>query len=98
MPARVNSCPFSQLSCDNPAKPESLGRPAAVNQNVGAGDKARSVGAEKNCQRPNLLHLAPPAHWNLRSKLGVADGILNQNRIHLRCKRAGADGVDSDAV
>src|SRR6516225_3731978 len=80
------------LSFGPVALPERI---AAVDDEGGAGNVARSGGGKKNRERADLLRLAWPTHRN------GADEGLNDRRVLLRpfqvrlChKEAGTDGVD----
>src|SRR6185312_14000723 len=72
--------------------------PAAVDQNVRAGDEAGVFGTEISRERADLFHAAPAADRNVRDKLRVELRILHERRVHFRAERAGADAVDRDAL
>src|SRR6267143_782993 len=70
--------------------------PPAVNQNVGSCDKAGGLGAKVNRKLADLFHFAPAGERNFGDELPAEFRVLHQRRVHLRCKRPGADAVDSD--
>lgn len=72
--------------------------PAAVNQDVRAGDEAGVLGAEIDREVANLFDLAPPAQRDLGDELLVQLGVLDQRCIHLGGDRTGADAVDGDLL
>ena len=57
------------------------GGPAAVNQDVGAGDKPGFFGAEKQRQFADFLHVAPSANWNLRDELRVQFRVVQNGPV-----------------
>ena len=70
--------------------------PAAVEQDVCAGDEARFFGAKEQRQLADFFHVTPPADRNLRYELCVQFRIVENGAIQLGCERTGTDPVDRD--
>src|SRR6266850_5817587 len=71
-----------------------LRSPAAVDENVRAGDETGVFGAEIECELADFLGLAPAAQGNFGKKLLGEFGVLQQGSIQLRGERPRADTVD----
>src|SRR4051794_35550267 len=64
-----------------------LRRPAAINDNVGAGGEPCRLGAQETRKRSDLMHLAPSAHGQVRQELPVGVWIIHYHCIQLCAKR-----------
>src|SRR3569833_2489865 len=77
---------------------ELLCGPAAVDEDIRAGDEARVFGTEIGRESANFFHAAPAVDRDVGEELRVELRILHERRVHFRAERPGADAVDRDAL
>jgi len=74
-----------------------LGRPAAVDEDVGSRDEPRRFRTEVAGQRANLLDFAPAANRQVREEQLIGFGIAHNRCIHVGSERPWADAVDGNS-
>ena len=62
---------------------DSFGDPAAVDQDVGAGDEAGGVGAEIARQCADVFHLAPAADGNIGEELRIEFRVVASMEVFM---------------
>ena len=75
-----------------------LRAPAAVDQDVGAGDEGGIVRAQVDGELADLFDAAPAAQRDAAEELGGGFGVVQQGAIHFRREGAGADAVAGDSL